>query len=122
MRMFVTITGAVARCAVALAMLLIVSPFHLSAQLAPEATLAQLRVAEGLEVTLFAAEPDLVNPTSMTTGAANTQIAPDTVRRTADSSGSDANVEVDLQTAIDTLVIRHYDVKNWTEKLPLRLQ
>lgn len=36
-----------------------------AAQQPPEATLAALRPAEGLEVTLFAAEPDLVNPTCM---------------------------------------------------------
>ncbi|MFP6583739.1 MAG: PVC-type heme-binding CxxCH protein [Candidatus Hydrogenedentota bacterium] len=35
------------------------------AQLAPEDTLKQLTVAEGMEITLFAAEPDLRNPTSM---------------------------------------------------------
>lgn len=34
-----------------------------SAQLSPEESLAQLRTAPGLDVSLFAAEPDLVNPT-----------------------------------------------------------
>jgi len=35
------------------------------AQLSPEETLARLKVADGLEVTLFAAEPDLWNPTTI---------------------------------------------------------
>lgn len=35
------------------------------AQLAPEAALAALRPADGLEVALFAAEPDVLNPTAM---------------------------------------------------------
>lgn len=35
------------------------------AQLSPEEALARMRVADGFEVTLFASEPDLWNPTSM---------------------------------------------------------
>jgi putative membrane-bound dehydrogenase-like protein len=38
---------------------------HVHAQLAPGDTLNQLTVAEGLEISLFAAEPDLRNPTSI---------------------------------------------------------
>src|SRR5688572_30420998 len=37
----------------------------LQGQLSAERSLRALKVAEGLEVTLFAAEPDLVNPTAM---------------------------------------------------------
>ena len=59
------------------------------------------------------AEP-AINPTSMTTGAHTTQISANTVRGTTASSSPDSNVEVDFQTPIDTLAIRHYDVTSWT--------
>lgn len=55
-----------------------------------------------------------INPDSMTTGSANTQISPNTVRGDSPSGSSNSNVEVDFQTPIDTLIIRHYDDTNRT--------
>lgn len=49
--------------AMAIGMLLLAAPGR--AQMDAASSLAQLKVADGLEVTLFAAEPDLINPTSM---------------------------------------------------------
>src|SRR5688572_5101222 len=48
-------------------LLLVISGYSTSVkgQLSAERSLRALKVAEGLEVTLFAAEPDLVNPTAM---------------------------------------------------------
>ena len=55
-----------------------------------------------------------INPSSMTTGAHATQISPTTVQGTTWSNTSASNVEVDFQTPIDTLTIRHYDTTTWT--------
>ena len=40
-------------------------PILALAQLSPEESLAKMKVAEGLEISLFAAEPDLFNPTTI---------------------------------------------------------
>jgi len=50
-----------------------------------------------------------IDPDSMTTGSANTQISSNTVRGDFSSNTSNSNVEVDFQTPIDTLVVTHFD-------------
>ncbi|MCC6155467.1 MAG: HEAT repeat domain-containing protein [Candidatus Hydrogenedentes bacterium] len=46
-------------------MLVICLTCYAVAQLSPENSLAKMKVAEGMELTLFAAEPDLYNPTTI---------------------------------------------------------
>lgn len=60
------------RLVLALALFALAAPTHTEAQpkkgggpLSPEEALKALKVAEGFQVELFAAEPDLINPTSM---------------------------------------------------------
>ena len=55
-----------------------------------------------------------IDPASMVTGADVRQISANTVQGTAASNGASSNVEVDFQTAVDTVTIRHYDSRNWT--------
>src|SRR5437763_309712 len=53
------------RMRVAALAVLLASPPFLSAQLPPDQALASLQAVDGLQVELFAAEPLLVNPTSI---------------------------------------------------------
>jgi len=53
------------RCPIFVGFILFAISLPLRAQLAPGDTLNQLKVADGLEISLFAAEPDLRNPTSI---------------------------------------------------------
>ncbi len=56
-----------------------------------------------------------IDPTSMSTGWANRQISPNTIRGQHPSSSSNSESEVDFQTPIDTLIITHFDTSNWED-------
>ena len=53
-------------------------------------------------------------PDSMVTGAANTQLSPDTVQGVSSTSTATGNVEVDFQQPVDPITIRHSDTTSWT--------
>ena len=51
----------------------------------------------------------LLDPTSITVGAAHTQTTPNTIRGEFSTMGPDGNAEVDFQDPIDRLIIHHAD-------------